>query len=130
MEQAMEVYEHLKRKAARLSKFRYVCFTKVWLCTEFAVMNESNCLDEIVAYFDEQPLGSRRESPRLIFDQLSGTVIHCHNEELVLQTLEILKQEDLRLAHYHYPFQVPSRIWNVDNYLQQQIGGEARVGTN
>lgn len=114
------VYNHLKKKAARLSNYRFVCFTKKWLCDEFVVMNESNNLDEIVEYFENQPFGSRRESPRLIFDQLNGIVLRCHNEELVLQTLEILNQEDLKGAHY--PFQDPSRRWNLDNYLKMQIG--------
>lgn len=92
--QSMEVNDHLKVKAARLSKRRYVCFTKKWLCNEFVVMNESDCFHEIETYYEEQPLGSRVESSRLIFDQVTGSILRCHNTELVLQTLRILYEED------------------------------------
>lgn len=80
----MEVNNHLKEKAAHLSKMRYVCFTKKWLCNEFVIMSESNCLQDIETYFEEQPLGSQQESPRLIFDQVNGSITRCHNIELVL----------------------------------------------
>lgn len=86
-------YDHLIKKAARLSINRYVCFTKKWLCNEFVVMNDSNVLREMEEYYEEQPLGSRKESPRLIFDQSTGRILCCHNDELVLQTLENINHQ-------------------------------------
>jgi len=122
MEKTMEIYDHLL-KAAWLSKYRFVCFTKKWLYDEFVIIYESNSLEEITAIFEEQPRGSRSESPRLVFDQLNSTVVRCHNFELVLQTL--INKRD-KVGSYN-PIQDFSGKWDPLVYLAEQIEGDTML---
>lgn len=121
MEKTMEIYDHLS-KAARLSEYRFVCFTKNWYCEDFVITNESNSLEEITAYFEKQPRGSHEDIPRLVFDQLNSTVVRCHNFELVLKVLNYINERD-KVGGY-IPFQESSHKWDPYSYLTYQIKGK------
>lgn len=111
-----EVLEFLKSEAAHFSSKRFVCFTKVWLSNEFVVMMSSDSSQEVFEFFMEQPNGSRELSPRLIFDQLEGIITNCHNEELVLSTMDVItvnKEQWIR------NFIHPTGTWSKEKYLER-----------
>jgi hypothetical protein len=122
-----EVIDHLRREAAHRSSKRYVCFTKKWLCDEFVVMTDSDSKQEVIEFFLAQPQKCREESPRLVFDQLIGAVIFCHNEELVLSTMDVLKG---RVDKRPYLFRAPTNTWSIERYIARQFGGASYVGAN
>lgn len=112
-----EAMEYFQRVAAQHSAQRYVCFTKKWLCNEFVFMTDSDSKQEVMEFFFDQSTICRQESPRLVYDQLERTVIACHNEELVLSTMELLRG---RIDRRPYLFKFPNNSWSLENYIARE----------
>jgi hypothetical protein len=98
-----ELVKYLKQKAARLTKRRYVVFTKKYLEHKFVLMLHTNDLQEAEKFLSDQPVLSAMSSPRILFDQEEGIILETRNDDLVLETMEYIKKSDNGKIAY-YPF--------------------------